>query len=456
MLSGEYNFLVDNMWLTDILAVILLILPVFLVFYDKKWIFGYYIVSIVANLPLIFVMVFNFSYELILAIAVIITIIRDLIKNKNLLLLSTRESRSVFFCLLGLLALNIITSFFHPNRSEIFLRMFIYAVNLFILLVFSYFLIGRERLKIFKRSFLIGAFILVISMVIELLYGFYFLERRQLRPGGLLLDPNVAAFALNLALVLSFYQSPKTNFTESLLLLVMRLLIVFAVFLTVSRSGYLSTLLIMTCMLVFYSQRRSRTYLWSTVIVLLLVYLIFNKAIMKIIDIMYQMIDIQRVFPRSSSGGPPSGGGSSLPWTFPQDSRVTLLKGGIQIFLANFIAGVGIGNVIQEMYLLTSLPLNTHNLFIQLLAESGIFILGMLLILSYYLIHLIKKSDRKQRFIQTLIVLVVGFEGLFNHNLLNLNIIYLLLAFFLALNVIYSKEQLIMSVSKKRRLSPNT
>ncbi|NLD25781.1 MAG: O-antigen ligase family protein [Acholeplasmataceae bacterium] len=451
MLSGEYNFLVDNMWLTDILGVILLILPVFLIFYDKRWIFGFYIVSIVANLPLIFMMVFGFSYELILAIAIIIIIIKDLIKNKNLLLLSTKESRAVVICLLGLMALNIITSFFQPDRSEILLRIFIYGVNLFILLVFSYYLIGRDRLKVFKRGFLIGALILVISMVIELIYGYYILERRRLRPGGLLLDPNVAAFALNMSLMLTFYKT-KSTFTETTLLLIMRILIVFAVFLTVSRSGYLSTVLILSVMLVYYSKGKNRIYLWSTVSVLLLFYLIFNKVIMNFMDAMYQMIDIQRVFPRSASIGPTTDiGGGNLPWTLPQESRITLLKGGIRIFLANYIVGVGIGNVIQEMNLLVSMPLNTHNIFIQLLAESGIFMLGILLVFCYYLFHLIKKSERKQRVFQTLILLVVGFEGLFNHNLLNLNIIYLLLAFFLALNIIYSKEQLVISISKPRR-----
>lgn len=53
-------------------------------------------VSIVANLPLIFVMVFGFSYEMIIALVIIAVIIRDLIRNKNLLLLSTKESRAVF------------------------------------------------------------------------------------------------------------------------------------------------------------------------------------------------------------------------------------------------------------------------------------------------------------------------------------------------------------------------
>ncbi|HHW99740.1 MAG TPA: hypothetical protein GX740_00350, partial [Acholeplasmataceae bacterium] len=55
MLSGQYDFLVENMWLAEIIAIVLLILPVFLVFMKEKWFFFYYAISIVANLPLIFV-----------------------------------------------------------------------------------------------------------------------------------------------------------------------------------------------------------------------------------------------------------------------------------------------------------------------------------------------------------------------------------------------------------------
>ncbi|MDD4000878.1 MAG: hypothetical protein PHX62_08335, partial [Bacilli bacterium] len=196
MLSGEYNFLVDNFWLAEIIAVILLLIPLFLIFADKKLIFGYYVISIVSNLPIIFYMVFGFSYELIIAIALIITVIKDSLRSKNIILYSTKESRAVFLSLLGVLFLNLLTSLFNFSNVAFFERTFIYLVNIFILFIFNYFLINKERLQVVRYAFVIGALILVITMLIELIYGHYYLEVFRLRPAGLLLDPNVAAFAL--------------------------------------------------------------------------------------------------------------------------------------------------------------------------------------------------------------------------------------------------------------------
>ena len=92
--------------------------------------------------------------------------------------------------------------------------------------------------------------------------------------------------------------------------------------------------------------------------------------------------------------------------------------------------------------------MNTHNLVLQLLGESGIFMLGTLLIFFYYLVQLIVKSEKKQKFFLSLIFLVIVLESFFNHNLLNVNIIYLMLAFFLALNILFSREQTVLSLAK--------
>lgn len=84
-------------------------------------------------------MVFGFSYEMIIALVIIAVIIRDLIRNKNLLLLSTKESRAVFFSLCGLLALNLATSLFNFSKSAFLERSFVYLVNVFILIIFNFF-----------------------------------------------------------------------------------------------------------------------------------------------------------------------------------------------------------------------------------------------------------------------------------------------------------------------------
>lgn len=451
MLSGEYNFLVDNMWLTEIISVILLIIPFFLIFADKKWIFGFYIVSIVANLPLIFVMVFGFSYELIIACAIIAVIVRDLVRNKNLLLVSTKESRGVYLSLCGVLGLNLITSLFNFSRSAFFERTFIYLVNIFILIVFNYFIINRNRLQVIRYGFVIGALILVFTMFLELIYGYYYLGYGRLRPAGLLLDPNVAAFALNLSLLLSFYKSKKNSLLVDTFFIVSRILIVFGVLMTVSRSGYLSTLLILSAFLVYYSKKKYRYLAPLTVFVIMVMYFILYKLIARSLDNLYLMLDLQRIFPRSLPPGTPNQPAQpipNLPETIFNDSRFELLKAGIKIFLNNYSLGIGIGNIIPAVKELTGMPMNTHNLVIQLLAESGIFMLVMLMVFFYYLVNLIVKSAKKERFFLTLILLTVVLESFFNHNLLNINIVYLLLAFFLALNILFSKEQTALSLTQ--------
>ncbi|HHX80993.1 MAG TPA: O-antigen ligase family protein [Acholeplasmataceae bacterium] len=451
MLSGEYNFLVDNLWLTQMIAVVLLIIPFFLIFADKKWIFGFYVVSIVANLPLIFVMAFGFSYELIIALATIIVICKDLLRNKNLLLLSTKESRAVIIALFGVLALNLLTSFANFSRNHFFERSFIYLVNIFVLLVFSYFLVNRERLQVIRYAFVIGALILVFTMLVELVYGYYYLGVYRLRPAGLLLDPNVAAFTLNLSLLLSFYRPKKTKLLTDIFFISARILIIFGIFLTVSRSGYLSTLLILALFLVYYSKGKKRYLAPTTVFVIILIYFLFFNFIQASLDTVYRMIDLQRIFPRSvppAVPGPTPAPSISIPETIFSDSRFELLKAGIKVFLNNYILGVGIGNITGEIYNLTGMPMNTHNLVLQLLGESGIFMLGTLLIFFYYLVQLIVKSEKKQKFFLSLIFLVIVLESFFNHNLLNVNIIYLMLAFFLALNILFSREQTVLSLAK--------
>lgn len=446
MLSGEYNFLVDNMWLAEIIAVLLLIIPFFLFFADKKWIFGYYVASIVANLPLIFVMVFEFPYEIIVALVAVASLIRDAARNKNFLFLYTKESRNVFLSLCGLLALNLVSSFFHFSQDAFIARAYIYLTNLFILVVFSLFLVNRNRLQVLRFGFVIGALILVVSMIVELVYGYRHLGVGRLRPGGLLLDPNVAAFALNLSLLISFYQTKRTKLLLDLFFIASRIIIVFGIFMTVSRSGYILTLLLLSAFLVEYSRGKKRHVAPITVGTILILYLTFYKTLNKAWDNLYLMLDLQRVFPKAQTG--PELPGPAVPGNLHSESRFELLVAGVKVFLNNFSVGVGIGNVTAAVEELTGMRQNTHNLVLQLLCESGIFMLVMLLVLFYYLVNLIGKSEKKERFFLSLILLVVVVESFFNHNMLNINIVYLLLAFYLALNVLHSKEQRAMSLGQ--------
>lgn len=451
MLNGEYGILIENMWLTDILAVILLIIPFFLVFYDKKWLFGFYTVSIVANLPLIFVMSFGFSYEIIIGFFIIVLLIKDYIVHKNLKFTTIKESVYFIIIIFIIIFINLITSLFNFNFYDVANRLFIYFANLFIFFTYSYFFTNHSRLVVVKNGFVIGAVILVISMIAEMIYGYYSLNIHNLRPAGLLLDPNVCAFALNLALIISFFNPKESTFFNDLISVSTKLIMLFGVFLTVSRSGYISSVIILIMVLIFYSKGKKNWIPATTVSIFIIMYFIFLRNV----NIFYQnitdIIDLRRIFFDQTYSPPGSGGGGgSAPIIDYSNSRLDIIIASFEVFKNNIITGVGIGNVAINIKSQINLEMNAHNLFLQLLAESGVLMLFGFIALLVFLIRLIKKCQKRYRFYIIIILIVLIVEGMFNHNLLNINIIWIVLAFLNSIIVINSIEQKTFQISKGR------
>lgn len=463
MLSGKYDFLANNMWLTDILSVILFIIPFFLAFYDKKYIFEYYIISIVANLPLVFQMSFGFSYEAIVVFVILISIVKEAYIQKTIRFITTKETVQFCIFLVVILAVNLLTSLFHFNRAAYFERTIIYFVNLLILVIFSYFLISHTKQDAVKNGFLIGALILFVSMIAEVFYGYKTLNMHNLRPAGLLLDPNVCAFALNLCLVVSFYRTRHSTLLYDAYVIVTRILILFGVFLTVSRSAYISSVVILVVMLFYYSSGKKRWLASTTVIVFIAMYFIFYSVINEFIRTIYGIIDLDRVFPTNLNTSPPGSTpvpGGAIEEPDYTNSRLLLMKSAIDIFKNNFVIGVGIGNVTIQIDQVSGIAMNAHNLILQLLAESGIFMLVAILIFGYYAVMLIGSATSQSRFFFILLALVIGIESVFNHNILNINIFWAVLAFFLSAIVLHSREQKIFilnrySFRKKHRKKAN-
>jgi O-antigen ligase len=451
------------MWLTDIIAVILFIIPFFLFFYDKKYIFEYYIISIVANLPLIFQMSFGFSYEAIVAFVILISIGKEVIVQKAFRFITTKETLQFCLFLAVILAVNLLTSLFHFNRDAYLERTIIYIVNLFILVVFSYFLISHTKQDAVKNGFLIGALILFASMIAELFYGYKTLNMHNLRPAGLLLDPNVCAFALNLCLIISFYRTRHSTLLYDAFVIATRIMILFGVFLTVSRSAYISAVVILVVLLFYYSRGKKRWLASTTVIVFIAMYFIFYGIINDFIRTIYGIIDLDRIFPTNFNTSPPGSipvPGGVIEEPDYSNSRLLLMKSAIDIFKNNFVVGVGIGNVTTQIGQISGIPMNAHNLILQLLAESGIFILVAILIFGYYAVMLIASTTSQSRFFLILMALVIGIESVFNHNILNINIFWAVLAFFLSVIVIHAKEQKIFilnqfTLRKKHRKKAN-
>ena len=441
MLTGEYEFLIDNIFITNIIAIILLLVPLILLFFDIRWLYGLYTISIIANLPLIFFIRFNFSYEIIIGFALLLKIIINMFKKKSFKFITAQDNIFLFLSLFLIIALNLVLSLLNFNYTQYIIRLIVYFVNIFVFVVFVYYIDNLKTLNTIKSAVMIGAVILLFSMIIELIYGYYYLGMSNMRISGLLLDPNVCAFALNLCLVISFVETNNISFAKSIGYIVLRLLFVFGVFLTVSRAGYIETAIIMIYMFFHYLRKEAKWIPFTIVTVFTFTIIIFYSFNLKFWLNVYSIIDLKRILPLENGLSP--GIQAPLSPSEPssiQNERIILLITTGRIFIHNFWTGVGIGNVIPHMSAYTGIGLNSHNMILQLLAESGIIMVFAIILFGYFLIRLLVNANADIRWLLILLSLIIGFESLFNHNLLNINIIWFIFAFLAAINTIYSKH----------------
>lgn len=453
MLTGEYNYLIDNMLIAQLLGFLLLTIPIVLLFLNIKWTIAYYVISIVSNLPLIFAIAFGMSYELIIVLLLGLKLLKEIIDKRMFHYILDRNSLIIIIALVILMIINIVTSLFNINVSAILNRLIIYIVNLFIIFIFTYFIIKKEDERFIINSMLIGAILLIISQLVELFYG-YSLGYRNLRPAGLLLDPNVLAFALNIVLAFSFRVQGNKNFFSMMFIIATRVLIVFGVFLTISRSGYIGTaaILIMVSMYNIFISKRWYVLL-TTIFVLIIMYFIFQNQINDFLNGIYNIIDLKRVWtkpPTQTIPTPGNGGGDVIVDPGYSNSRIHLLIAGLKIIKTHFWIGVGIGNVEAHMAELTNLELSTHNMILQLIVESGFIMIFSLLFFGYAIINYIYHNKRNRMFF-IFIFIIVLLETFFNHNIMNLNITYLGLSIMLGIGVITSKKKIDLSIVLKNR-----
>jgi len=438
MLTGEYNFLLDHMWLTNIIAFILLILPFICFFFNEKWLFGLYTISIIANLPIVFILRFNYSYELLIVNILLIKLLIGIYKEQSVVYSINKDSLYLLLFLLTILFFNLLTSFFNFNHLEYFTRLIQYFGNIFLFIIYTYFFNKRDKIESNINAMLMGALILVGSMVVEMIYGYYALGVRNMRPAGLLLDPNVCAFSLNVCLMFSFFKRKNASNLNIIYFIVSRIFILFGVFLTVSRSGYIAAIFILLYMTIDYS--RSKEYLFPVLVSL--IFILFNFIFLKMVnrfwETIYNIIDLKRIFPKDvniPSNNPITPG----EFIFPQENeRLTLIKTSVLIIYNNFLFGVGIGNVPIHMKINSGINLNSHNMVLQLLAESGIIMLIVIVVFIYYLFIFLKNTNPRNKWFFIMVLAVIIIEGQFNHNLLNIDLIWLILSFVLSIHLISS------------------
>jgi O-antigen ligase len=136
------------------------------------------------------------------------------------------------------------------------------------------------------------------------------------------------------------------------------------------------------------------------------------------------------------------------------EGRIEGLVAGIDMFERNILTGVGVGNFIAyRMEYLDGVQLNAHNIAGQILGEAGIIgavsLLGLILV-TWRSSTRLRKNYLKYRDDKHLYVLagLLGFTGLFGHNALRFN--WLWLAAFSLLALQYSNKH-IKSIEQKSR-----
>ena len=187
-------------------------------------------------MPLIFINYFSFSYELYLGILIILAIIKHLIFNREITFKFNKESLLLILFIGLILISHLGFSIINFNKREYFQTIYAYLSNLFILFIFLYFIKNSYYKNLVIKAFFIGTFILACSVVLELFYNYYRLNIIHGRYGGLIIDPNGAAFVLNIGFLLSFYKERYFVSFNLFIRVIFRIVIFMSIIFTVSRS----------------------------------------------------------------------------------------------------------------------------------------------------------------------------------------------------------------------------
>lgn len=425
----------------QIINYFLLILPVLFLLFNQKYLYCLYVISIVSNLPLIFINYFSFSYELYLGILIILAIIKHLIFNREITFKFNKESLLLILFIGLILISHLGFSIINFNKREYFQTIYAYLSNLFILFIFLYFIKNSYYKNLVIKSFFIGTFILACSVVLELFYNYYRLNIIHGRYGGLIIDPNGAAFVLNIGFLLSFYKERYFVSFNLFIRVIFRIVIFMSIIFTVSRSGIIILTFITLAILAYYIASKEAYKVYITVGMISLGVLFFRQNVISFVMELMKMVDLKRlrellIIPDSNIS-PPSDNIPPVIIDPTTSGRLQLFLNSLVIIRQNLLFGVGIGNV--PWYIDPINLQNSHNLWLQLILESGILMsISLVIFCIYLLIYIFNKGFKnKTIFVITLIAFLI--ESFFNHNLLKLNLTFLVLAIIISSNIL-SKE----------------
>lgn len=446
--------------IVNIVTTLLLILPFLFLIFNRRLLYGLYVVSIVANLPLMFLMKYNFSYEILLSLLVLFSIIKEWYFNRKI---NFKINVSTFLLIISLVVIfliNVITSLFHFNASEVKRITTIFVANIFILLIFIYFIKNSHLRNIIIKSIVLGGVILSISIFLELFYNYYILNINYHRYGGLIIDQNGAALVLNLCFILSFYTDRFYRSFSLVIRLIFRLLLVMALLATASRSGLIAFGVSILMLIAYYVYRQELSYKpIALILVLSFLIFIFRHQVSTFLIEFTKMVDLERlsnIFKLSPSlppngVGPPSGNPPPVVMDPATSGRWQLIYNTIYVIKNNWLVGVGVGNLPNLID--PTFHMNSHNLWLQLIGESGILMFFTLLFFVIFLMSYIINKQFKNKIIFIFGLIVIFIDSFFNHNLFNLNLIWLFLSLVMASNILSSSEYFEFSYLRSLKVS---
>lgn len=291
-------------------------------------------------------------------------------------------------------------------------------------LLICFFIFHLVILSVQKREELEGILLTILLtgpvLAFQGLYQFFqetssFTFDNYFRAGGWWLGPNEYAFILNLVYVISFYFMEKERSLFRWTAYIAQLSILIGLLLSASRGGIIIFILI--SLFGWRSFRRHKVFFLSICLATGLLFLIS----INLLNINLESIPLERFF--SSEGEDDLSNG-----------RLIAALGGLLIWYQNPFVGVGFGNILEYGETFTNIGMYSHNMYIEIMATSGIVPLIAYLIMLCYLWRSMPKGDKSALNLGLVFrwfILALSVMGFFGHYILEMKPVWIMFALLL-------------------------
>ena len=273
----------------------------------------------------------------------------------------------VLFCL-GIIKILIENAVFESKKVLKFIYIVVFIHTFAVLLQYFY----PSMINNFNHNFLRGNYYINYTLFLNNSYA------------GITGQTGVAAFYISIFIGISFINFFYMKDHNKYLYLILLLLGFCALFLTVKRSFILINVIIILLILLLTKKINLKTII-KILLILLLLFLIINKI--SILESLLNKIDILSQEDNISNG------------------RNILWDGTFSLFKNNMFIGIGINNI--ELFLQEQ----THNIYLQLLAEIGI--VGMIPLIVFFVVSVVSNYKLMKHSFNITILICLYIQMLF-------------------------------------------